>query len=165
MEDRMDQAITGSRPAPPMLAFAIPLAMLLAAAEVLADWGTWIQLNVAILYSLPLLVAALARDRKLLWGLATTLVLMTFGVYFAQVDGGPATMRTSFFIDRLLAAICILLNAGILDAWMRSVDRLVSRDLAIPAQNEDICPGEHTVHGTGTSTNERTNRPGHARSA
>jgi signal transduction histidine kinase len=138
MEDRMDQAITGSRPAPPMLAFAIPLAMLLAAAEVLADWGTWIQLNVAILYSLPLLVAALARDRKLLWGLATTLVLMTFGVYFAQVDGGPATMRTSFFIDRLLAAICILLNAGILDAWMGSVDRLVSRDRAIAAQNEEL---------------------------
>jgi signal transduction histidine kinase len=44
-------------------------------------------------------------------------------------------MRGSFFIDRVLAAACIFLNAGILDAWMRSVDRLVLRDLAIERHN------------------------------
>lgn len=134
----MDQAMTATRPGPSIPTFAIPLALLVAGVVVLIDWGTWIQLNIAILYGLPLLLAALGRDRKLVWGLATVLVAMTFGVYWAQVDGGPPSMRTSFFIDRMLAAACILLNAGILDAWIRSIDRLVSRDLAIAAKNEEL---------------------------
>jgi signal transduction histidine kinase len=116
--------------------FALPVAIILAATGVVIDWATRIELNVAILYSLPLVVAAVARDRKLVWGLAAVLLVVTFGVYVAQVDDGDASMRGFFFMDRVLAAACILLNAGILDAWMRSVDRLVSRDLSIRKQNE-----------------------------
>jgi signal transduction histidine kinase len=131
----MDDTTTATQPPPPLPSFAAPLAILLAIVEVLIDAATWIELNVAILYSLPLVIAAVARDRKLVWGLATVLVLVTFGVYAAQVGEGEASMRGSFFIDRVLAAACILLNAGILDAWMRSMDKLIRRDLAIEQQN------------------------------
>jgi signal transduction histidine kinase len=131
----MDEAGTATQPRLPLPAFAVPLAIILAAVGVVIDWATWIELNVAILYSLPLVVAAVVRDRKLVWILATVLVFVTFGVYFAQVGDGEVILRRSFFIDRVLAAASILLTAGILDAWMRSVDRLVLRDLSIERQN------------------------------
>jgi signal transduction histidine kinase len=63
---------------------------------------------------------------------------VTFGVYYAQVDGGPHSMRMSFFIDRALAATCILLNAAMLDAWMKSNERLVLRDQSIAAKNKEL---------------------------
>jgi signal transduction histidine kinase len=131
----MSESNTAVQPLASVPSIAAPLAILLAVAEVLVDWNTWVGLNVAILYSLPLVVAAVARDRKVMWSLAGVLVCATFGVYVAQVDQGEAAMRGSFFIDRVLAAACIFLNAGILDAWMRSVDRLVLRDRAIERHN------------------------------
>jgi signal transduction histidine kinase len=142
-------------------AFAFPVAIILAATGVVIDWATRIELNVAILYSLPLVIAAVARDRKLVWALAAVLLVVTFGVYFAQVDDGEASMRGFFFMDRVLAAACILLNAGILDAWMRSVDRLLLRDLAIRKQNEVLAATnrELTLHKQQvTSQNEELER-------
>ena len=56
------------------MAFAGAIAVALAIVEVLFDWGTWIELNVSVLYSLPLVVAAAARRRWLMWALAFTLV-------------------------------------------------------------------------------------------
>jgi signal transduction histidine kinase len=121
-----------------LLPFAASLAIFVAGVEVIIDWATWIQLNVATLYSLPLVIVAVTRDRRLLWTLAFVLVAVTFGVYVAQVDGGLPSMRVSFFVDRLLAAGCILLSAGILHAWMHSMDRLVQRDARIERQNEAL---------------------------
>jgi signal transduction histidine kinase len=121
-----------------LLPYAASLAIFVAGVEVIIDWATWIQLNVATLYSLPLVIVAVTRDRRLLWTLAFVLVAVTFGVYVAQVDGGLPSMRVSFFVDRLLAAGCILLSAGILHAWMHSMDRLVQRDARIERQNEAL---------------------------
>ena len=49
------------------------LAVLLAAIEVFLDFTTWIQLNVAIVYGLPLVLAAASRSRRLVWGMAAAL--------------------------------------------------------------------------------------------
>ncbi len=118
--------------------FAASLAVIVAGAEVLMDAATWIELNVAILYSLPLAIAAVARNRRLLWGLATGLIGATFAVYWMQVDAGDQAMRTSLFLDRVLAAICIVFSAVILDAWARAMDKLVLRDRAIAEQNAEL---------------------------
>src|SRR5204862_4648436 len=56
-------------------------ALLLAGAEVYVDWDTWIELNVAILYSLPVVVAAAARNRPLIWLLTLLLFTASFAVY------------------------------------------------------------------------------------
>ena len=48
-------------------------AVLLAVVEVCIDWTTDIDLNVAIIYGLPLVVVAAARGRRLLWGLTAFL--------------------------------------------------------------------------------------------
>jgi signal transduction histidine kinase len=77
-------------------------------------------LNVAVLYSIPLVVVAAGRHRRLLWALAFGLLCMTFAVYLFQVPHGATASRPSFLNDRVLAAASILLTAGILDAWLRS---------------------------------------------
>lgn len=117
-----------------LLPFAAPLALAVAVALAVVDWATWIQLNISILYGLPLVIAAVTRDRRLLWTLAFALVGVTFGVYALQVSGGPPQERVSFLINRLLAACTILLSAGILHAWMHSMDRLVRREERIAQQ-------------------------------
>lgn len=111
------------------------VAVALAIFEVLFDWGTWIELNVSVLYSLPLVVAAAARRRRLMWGLAMVLIGMTFAVYLMQVPQGAISSHPSFLIDRVLAALSIVLSAGILDAWLRSLQVRDFQAHAIGQQN------------------------------
>jgi hypothetical protein len=64
-------------------------AIVLAAAEVYVDWGTWIQLNVLHRATgLPLVLAALARNRRLIWILALMLFMATFAVYASSNTAG-----------------------------------------------------------------------------
>jgi signal transduction histidine kinase len=112
-------------------------AVALAGVEVMFDWATWIELNVSVLYSLPLVVAAAARRRRLLWILAFILICMTFAVYVSQIPAAMASSR-SYLLDRVLAALSILLSAGILDAWLRSLRVRDSQGQAIQAQNDRL---------------------------
>jgi signal transduction histidine kinase len=102
-------------------------ALLLAAAEVYMDWVTWIELNVAILYSLPLVVAAAARNRRLIWLLTLLLVAATFVVYALQIPPGHFTLREPFFVDRVLACVTLLLSASLLHGLTLAADRLDAR--------------------------------------
>jgi hypothetical protein len=77
------------------MTFAGPLAIALAVAEVGLDWGTWIELNVSVLYSVPLVFAAAARRRRLLWTLAAILTCVTFTVYVSQAPPAPLASRPS----------------------------------------------------------------------
>jgi signal transduction histidine kinase len=114
------------------------LAIFLAAVEIAADWGTWVSLNVSIVYSLPLIVAAVARSRRLLWGLALLLIIMTFAVYSAQIAPGVFSLREPFFVDRVLSAVTVLLTAGLLHAWTRALDTLDAQGRSIVEQNERL---------------------------
>src|SRR5438105_5795640 len=102
-------------------------AVLLAAAEVYVDWHTWIELNVSIVYSLPLVVAAAARDRRLIWLLALMLLTATFAVYAIQIPAGVFTPREPLFVDRILASVTLLLSASLLHALTVAVDALDAR--------------------------------------
>jgi signal transduction histidine kinase len=114
------------------------LAVLVAVLEVLIDWGTWVELNVAIVYSLPLIVAAVARSRRLLWSLAAWLVIMTFAVYFWQVQNGVFSFHETFFVDRILAAATVVFTAGILHVWTHALDTLDAQGRSLLEQNEQL---------------------------
>ncbi|HZP94066.1 MAG TPA: HAMP domain-containing sensor histidine kinase [Burkholderiales bacterium] len=102
-------------------------ALLLAAVEIYIDWDTWIELNVAILYSLPLVVAAAARNRRLIWLLTLLLVASTFAVYALQIPPGAFTLREPFFVDRVLACATLLLIASLLHVLTLAADALDMR--------------------------------------
>lgn len=117
-----------------LMAFAGAFAVALAIVEVLFDWGTWIELNVSVLYSVPLVFAAAARRRRLLWTLAFLLICMTFAVYMSQAPERVSAQQP-FLFDRVLSAISIVLSAGILDAWLRSLEIRARQGQAIEQQN------------------------------
>lgn len=119
----------------PLLSFAGPMAVSLAIIEVAFDWGTWIELNVSVLYGLPLVFAAVARNRRLLWLLACALIGVTFAVYVAQVPVVGIAESRAFLLDRVLSALSVLLSAGILDAWLQSLQVRDSQGQAIAQQN------------------------------
>lgn len=100
---------------------AAVVAVALAVVEALFDWGTWIELNVSVLYSLPLVFAAVARRRRLMWVLALALIGVAFMVHAAQAPPAPEPFRQAFFLDRVLSAIAILVSTGVLDSWIRSL--------------------------------------------
>jgi signal transduction histidine kinase len=103
------------------------LAILLALAEISIDAATWIQLNIAIIYGLPLVLAAATRSRRLIWVLTLVLVCATFLVYALQIPPGVFTPREPMFVDRVLAAITLVLTAGLLHALSLATDALEVR--------------------------------------
>lgn len=114
------------------------LAIALAAAEIFADVTTWIQLNVAIVYSLPLVLAAAARSRRLLWSLAFALVLITFIVYLLQDAHGNPAIHDEYFINRLLAAVNIVFAAALLHALSRAAEILEVRNRELAASQQEV---------------------------
>jgi signal transduction histidine kinase len=103
------------------------LAVVLAALEIYVDWQTWIQLNMSIVYTLPLVVAAAARNRRLIWLLAFVLLTATFVVYAVQVPPGNFTLHEPFFVNRVLASVTLLLSASLLHALTLAADALSNR--------------------------------------
>src|SRR5437899_2963664 len=111
------------------------LAVALAATQVFIDWITWVELNVSISYTVPLILAAAARSRRLLLGLALLLVSMTFAVYSVQIPPGMFSLQEYFFVNRVLAAVSVLLTAGLLHAWTLALDALDAQAQHLKEQN------------------------------
>jgi signal transduction histidine kinase len=115
---------------------------------VVLDSATWIELNVATVYSLPLVFIAASRRPRLLWSLALGLVAATFAIYHAQVplaqpnaraaDAGLVFRANPHLVDRSLAALTILLTAAILQGWLFSLRALAARDRALLENNERL---------------------------
>jgi signal transduction histidine kinase len=120
------------------VAIVASLAILLAAVEISIDWGTWVELNVSIVYGLPLILAALARSRRLLWGLMFILVAMTFAVYAAQIHAGQFTIREPLFINRVLSALTLIIITGILHVRLRAIEGLAAIDEALTITNQRL---------------------------
>src|SRR5690242_19941828 len=114
------------------------LAVCLAVLQVAIDWFTWIQLNEAIVYTLPLVLAGIARSRPVLWGLTVFLIFTTFAVYFVQIEPGFFSLGEPFFVNRVLASATMLVTAGLVQAWMSAVERLRAQDQALMVRNEQL---------------------------
>jgi signal transduction histidine kinase len=113
-------------------------AVLLALAEVSVDWTTWVELHVEVIYGLPLVLAALGRSRRLLWGLVVFLVAMTFAVYVAQIEPGVFTLGEPHFINRVLAAVTLILTGGLFHAWIDAANAVEAQSLSLIHQNEEL---------------------------
>lgn len=112
------------------LPYAAGLAILLAAVEIFFDFDTWIELDVAIVYGLPLVVAGGGGSRRLLWGLTLALVFSTFAVYVLQAPGA-FSLHEPLFVNRVLCAITVVLTAALVHVLMLAMD-------ALDRQNEEL---------------------------
>jgi signal transduction histidine kinase len=114
------------------------LALLLALTEVFIDAVTCIDLNVSIVYGLPLVVTAATRSRRLLWALVLLLVLTTFLVYSVQIPAGVFSLREPLFANRVLAALSLVLTACLLHVGLIAVDVLEMQGLALEERKEEV---------------------------
>ena len=130
----------GALPAPRhrIMAFAAVLAVVLALVEAFFDAITWVQLDVAAIYGLPLVLAALTRSRRLLWALTAALTLTTFVVYAVQIPAGEFGFAEPFFVNRLFDAVAVLLTACLLQVWMISVDTAEAQARLLETKNDEL---------------------------
>jgi signal transduction histidine kinase len=105
---------------------------------IVADFTTWIELDVAAIFGLPLVLAGATRSRALLWMLTGLLVTTTFVVYALQIPPGAFTPKEIFFVNRVLNAVSLLLLAGLLHIWMRSAETSEAQARVIKEQNEKL---------------------------
>ena len=119
----------------PAAVFSGWFAVVFAIAEVILDLGTWVQLDIAAIYGIPLVVAAFTRDRRLLWGMMIALVFATFVAYALQIPRGSFALREALFVNRVLDATALLLTAGLLHVWMSSLDMREAQAQLLRVQN------------------------------
>ena len=116
----------------------VVLALFLAAGVALLDFATWIQLNVSILYALPLILAAQARSRRLLWSLAGALGCATFTVYWLQIPPGHFALHEPFFVNRVLASGAMVITAVLLHVWINAANTVDAQDRHLKEQNGEL---------------------------
>ena len=86
-----------------------------------ADFATWIELDIASIYGVPLVLAAITRSRRLLWSLTIVLGVTTFVVYALQMPHGAFSLHEPYFVNRVLDVVANVVTAAMLDVWIRSV--------------------------------------------
>ncbi|MCD6672099.1 MAG: HAMP domain-containing histidine kinase [Burkholderiaceae bacterium] len=101
---------------------AYVLAIAVTVIEVVLDLTTWVDLDIATIYGIPLVIVAFTRDRRLLWTLTVALALTTFIAYALQVPAGEFELGEARFVNRVLATVSLLIIAGLLHFWMTSLD-------------------------------------------
>jgi signal transduction histidine kinase len=114
------------------------LAIVVAAVEAILDWTTWVELDVSAIYGVPLVLAAVARNRRLLWALATGLLVMTFAAYAAQIGEGGFSLDEPYFINRALSAAALTLSAALCDVWIVAANRLAAQRRSLLEQNQEL---------------------------
>jgi signal transduction histidine kinase len=129
------KTLSSSRHRDRTVVFASWSAVVSAVAAVILDLGTWVELDVATIYGIPLVLAAFTRDRRLLWWMMIALVLATFVIYAMQIPGGAFALREALFVNRVLDAVALLLIAGLLQVWMSSLDVRDAQSRLLHEQN------------------------------
>jgi signal transduction histidine kinase len=86
------------------------------------DFTTWLELDVASVYPIPLVLAAGTRKRAFLWLLTLLIVVTTFAVYALQIPIGVFSLHEPFFDNRMLDLVGVVLTSALLHVWIRSVE-------------------------------------------
>jgi signal transduction histidine kinase len=123
---------------PRNMVFIALAAVGLALIEAFIDAITWVQLDVAAIYGLPLVLAALTRSRRLLWALTAALTIATFAIYGMQIPAGAFSLSETFFVNRLFDAVAVLLTAALLHVWVAAVDTEEAQAQLLKAQNDQL---------------------------
>jgi len=105
---------------------------------VTVDAVTWVQLDVAAIFGLPLVLVGPTRSRRLLWSLAGLLTVTTFAVYAIQIPKGTFMLTETFFVNRVLDVVELLLIAALLHIRMVAADKSDSQARLISRQNEEL---------------------------
>lgn len=106
-------------------------------AEGLVDWATPISLNISAIYSIPLVLAGLARSRRLLWLFLIALLGLTFLMYAIE-NGSSHAAGEMLLQNRLLSVVTMLVTALLMHALIGVLDALEKRDMQIRRQNEEL---------------------------
>ena len=102
------------------------------------DVVTWVELDVAAIFGLPLLLVGPTRSRRLLWSLTALLTITTFAVYAIQIPEGAFTWKETFFVNRVLDVVELLLIAALLHFRMVAADTSDAQARLIAHQNEKL---------------------------
>lgn len=114
------------------------LAVLVAVIEAAIDWTTWVELDVSAVYGIPLVLAAVARNRRLLWVLAACLVFMTFAAYATQIDARTFALDEPYFVNRVLSAAALTLTAALCHVWIVAANQLAAQRRSLREQNQEL---------------------------
>ena len=112
--------------------FAVTLAL------VTIDFITWVELDVAAIFGLPLLLVGPTRSRRLLWILTALLTIATFTAYAVQIPAGAFSLKETFFVNRVLDVLELLLIAALLHIRMIAADKSDDQARVIARQNEKL---------------------------
>jgi signal transduction histidine kinase len=112
--------------------FAVTLAL------VTIDFITWVELDVAAVFGLPLLLVGPTRSRRLLWILTALLTITTFTAYAVQIPKGAFSLKETFFVNRVLDVVELLLIAALLHIRMIAADKSDDQARVIARQNEKL---------------------------
>jgi signal transduction histidine kinase len=102
------------------------------------DFITWVELDVAAIFGLPLVLVGTTRSRRLLWMLTGLLAITTFAVYAMQIPKGTFMLTETFFVNRVLDVVELLLIAALLHIRMIAADKSDSQAKVIARQNEKL---------------------------
>jgi signal transduction histidine kinase len=105
---------------------------------IVIDVVTWVELDVAAIFGLPLLLVGPTRSRRLLWSLAALLTITTFAVYAIQIPEDAFSFKETFFINRVLDVVELLLIAALLHFRMAAADTNDAQVRLIAHQNEKL---------------------------
>ena len=114
------------------------LAVLAALAEIALDVGTPLELDLASIYPVPLLLAAYARRRALLWSLSLLLGIAALAVYELNVASAIPILKDELLFNRLIDVVALLVTTTVLHVWLRSLDLRESQSRLLGEQNRRL---------------------------
>jgi signal transduction histidine kinase len=117
-------------------------AWIVALGLVALDASTWVELDIATIYGLPLVMAAATRNRTCVWILAASLIGASFGIYAWQAPPGPFMLSEPLFVNRVLGAVTLLAIAALLHAWITSANASESQARLLRQQDEKLEAGK-----------------------
>lgn len=130
----------GERPVIAVPHLMAGLAAAVIASIALVDLNTPETVNLAILYSLPLLVCATGRNRRILWGLTGVCLVLSYAVFYWKWDaeGHDRRVLASLLMNRSLAGLVLLLTGALLHHLIGAMWQIERGQEAILRQNQDL---------------------------
>lgn len=122
------------RPMPPAGWLAIAVALL----EAAVDWTTWVELHIPALFGIPVVIAAVARNRRLVWLLTVFLLFTNFASYAVEIGPAAFSVAEPFFINRALSAVSLIITAALCHVWIVAANRLAAQRQSLARQNEEL---------------------------
>src|SRR5881394_631700 len=128
-------------------AAAITTAVVLSAAAFLLDFFTPAHFNPSVLYIAALVMIALARSRKLLWGTTVLLVFLTFlGLAIGREAGaGVSRFNPYITLNRAMVILSLAATAVVAHLWTRSMDARERNEKELQAQNDELAAREEEI--------------------